>query len=83
MPLFVCGSEDDLIIGKPAIEEWKPFLKAGDRYNLFPNGRHFFHYFYAQEVGKEITKFWQSLPSSNQPDNQSQLEPIWSKLQSS
>jgi len=60
-PLLVCGSEDDLIIGKPAIEQWKSELKDGDRYSLFPNGRHFFHYFNAQDVGREIKKFWRSL----------------------
>ena len=74
-PLFICGSDDDLIIGKQAIEAWRPMLKSGDRYHLFPNGRHFFHYFYAQEVGREISKFWQSLPK------QIALESTWAKSQ--
>lgn len=65
-PLLICGSEDDLILGKSVIEDWKVVLKDSDRYNLFPKGRHFFHYFYAREVGRVISKFLYSLPNSSQ-----------------
>lgn len=60
-PIMVCGSEDDLILGKVILEDWKSHLKLGDRYQLFNSGRHFFHYFKAPEVGKEIREFWASL----------------------
>jgi len=62
VPLFICGSEDDFVINKPSMEDWKPLLKVSDRLCVIPHGRHFFHYFHAQEVGYKIIKFWRDLP---------------------
>ncbi|CAA9400285.1 hypothetical protein AVDCRST_MAG94-5870 [uncultured Leptolyngbya sp.] len=61
VPLLVCGSTDDLIIEPCALQAWQPWLKAGDRLWECPEGRHFFHYFQAQPLAKEVLNFWQSL----------------------
>lgn len=60
-PMMVCGSADDIILGKVVLADWQSHLKLGDRYKLFNTGRHFFHYFNAQEVGREISDFWTAL----------------------
>jgi pimeloyl-ACP methyl ester carboxylesterase len=64
VPLFVCGSKDDLIVDPNMLQEWKPWMKEGDRLWECPHGHHFFHYFHPQLVGRQILKFWQSLSVS-------------------
>jgi pimeloyl-ACP methyl ester carboxylesterase len=61
VPLLIYGTEDDAVIDKSAIEDWKPLLKPSDRLSLIPHGLHFFHYFHSQEVGRGIIKFWRDL----------------------
>ncbi len=61
VPLFVCGSEDDLVVSPTAIKSWHCYLKSGrDRVWLMPYGHHFFHYFYPSVVAQQILDFWQS-----------------------
>jgi pimeloyl-ACP methyl ester carboxylesterase len=59
MPLLVCGSEDDIIVDPNAIKGWQSWLKSSDHLWLSPQGYHFFHYFHAQMVGRQLMKFWQ------------------------
>ncbi|MDJ0718040.1 MAG: alpha/beta hydrolase [Prochloraceae cyanobacterium] len=61
VPLMVCGSKDDIIVDPHSLQGWSEWFKEGDRLWECPQGHHFFHYFYSQEVGRQITKFWQSL----------------------
>jgi pimeloyl-ACP methyl ester carboxylesterase len=61
LPLFVCGSEDDLVVSPTSIQGWRGYLKSGrDRVWLMPHGHHFFHYFYPSLVAEQILEFWQS-----------------------
>jgi len=61
VPLFVCGSEDDLVVSPTAIKSWHCYLKSGRDYVwLMPYGHHFFHYFYPSLVAQQILEFWQA-----------------------
>lgn len=66
VPLFVGGSQDDIIIDPNLLQGWQMWLKEGDRLWQCPNGRYFFHYFYPQTVSEQIVNFWRSLGSSYQ-----------------
>ncbi|NEP57208.1 MAG: alpha/beta hydrolase [Symploca sp. SIO2G7] len=61
VPLMVCGSKNDVIIDPHALRGWFKWLKEGDVFWECPQGPHFFHYFYPQQVGRKIIKFWQAL----------------------
>lgn len=66
-PLLVCGSKDDSIIDRNALNGWYGYFKEGDRLWECAQGNHFFHYFYPQEVSRQILKFWRS-NSQNSPN---------------
>jgi pimeloyl-ACP methyl ester carboxylesterase len=71
VPLFVCGSRDDAIVSPHEISHWQPCLKDGDRLWYCPTGRHFFHYFNAQLVSRQILNFWTDLHNPlPQPEKQ-------------
>ncbi len=57
-PLLVCGSQNDSIIDRNALRGWYGYLKEGDRIWECPQGNHFFHYFYPQEISRQIVSFW-------------------------
>lgn len=61
VPLMICGSKDDIVVNSNELLEWQAWLKEGDRLWSCPQGRHFFHYFHPQQVGRMILKFWKSL----------------------
>jgi pimeloyl-ACP methyl ester carboxylesterase len=61
VPLMVCGSQTDYVITHSELEEWRSFFYPGDRLRWFPEGGHFFHHFYPQQVKAEILQFWGSL----------------------
>ena len=65
VPLMVCGSKDDIVVGPDALQGWWPHLKESDRLWTCPQGRHFFHYFHPQQVGGMILNFWISLRQSS------------------
>jgi pimeloyl-ACP methyl ester carboxylesterase len=65
VPLMVCGSSNDIVIGADALQGWQPWLKESDRLWTCPEGRHFFHFFQSQLVGEQILNFWKSLRLSN------------------
>ncbi|NER80834.1 MAG: alpha/beta hydrolase, partial [Leptolyngbya sp. SIO1D8] len=58
VPLLICGGQHDAIVDPPQIQGWQPWLKAGDRLWLCPNGRHFFHDTYPRLVANHISSFW-------------------------
>ena len=58
MPLMVCGSNNDGIVDRPALQRWSSYLKNGDVLWTSPLGHHFFHYFFAMSVSKQIVEFW-------------------------
>lgn len=65
VPLNICGSQDDTIVEPLLLQGWQSWLKAGDRLWTYPQGGHFFHFFYPQQVGEAILEFWQSLHQSD------------------
>ncbi|MEL6494449.1 MAG: alpha/beta hydrolase [Cyanobacteria bacterium J06623_7] len=67
MPLMVCGSKQDGIVDRSSLQGWSNYLKDDDRLLTVPEGHHFFHYFFPEDTGKKIIKFWQQL---NQPSSQ-------------
>lgn len=63
MPMMVCGSNNDGIVDRGALQEWSKYLKADDLLWTSPEGHHFFHYFFPEYTGRKIMKFWQDLES--------------------
>jgi pimeloyl-ACP methyl ester carboxylesterase len=63
VPLFVSGSQNDVIVDIHQLQGWKSWLKEGDRLWECSEGRHFFHYLYPQQLGDEILHFWESISS--------------------
>ena len=61
MPMMICGSENDHIIERPALEKWADYLKDGDVLWTNPLGHHFLHYFFPEQTGKQVIKFWQKV----------------------
>jgi pimeloyl-ACP methyl ester carboxylesterase len=73
MPLLVCGSNNDGISDRCAIQGWSDYLKEEDLLWTTPEGHHFFHYFFPEYTGRKIIKFWQKV---EQPLDQSPLKLI-------
>ncbi|PSB08472.1 hypothetical protein C7B62_16655 [Pleurocapsa sp. CCALA 161] len=61
MPMMVCGSENDGIVDRPALQGWSDYLKDDDILWINPEGHHFFHYFFPDYTGRKIMKFWQHI----------------------
>ena len=61
MPLMVCGSDNDGIIDRPALDAWQDSLKETDLLWTNPLGHHFFHYFFPEQTGRQVMKFWQAV----------------------
>ncbi|MDF5710663.1 MAG: alpha/beta fold hydrolase [Nostoc sp. S4] len=59
MPMMICGCKTDPIVNSPALYEWLNWFKPEDDLWECPQGYHFFHYFYPQQVGEQILGFWQ------------------------
>jgi len=64
VPLMVCGGENDSIIDPHQIQGWQPWLKPEDRIWTCPEGRHFFHATFPQQVASQIISFWET-PASH------------------
>ncbi|MBD1909786.1 MULTISPECIES: alpha/beta hydrolase [unclassified Leptolyngbya] len=65
VPLLVCGSVDDGIIGLNQLQKWQHhFEHPASHLWMCPGGRYFFHYFYPQQVSEQITKFWRTASMS-------------------
>ncbi|MEL6438299.1 MAG: alpha/beta fold hydrolase [Cyanobacteria bacterium J06621_8] len=61
MPMMVCGSDNDGIVDRPALDGWSSFFKESDVIWSSPAGHHFFHYFFPESTGSQIIKFWQQV----------------------
>lgn len=59
MPMMICGSDNDGIVDRPALDRWSDCLKDDDVLWTNPFGHHFFHYFFPEQTGRQIIKFWQ------------------------
>ncbi len=58
MPMMVCGSANDGIVDPPALQKWSDHLKPDDVLWTSPLGHHFFHYFFPEQTGRQVIKFW-------------------------
>lgn len=70
VPLLVCGSVDDTVIDPNQLRGWQQYFQhLTSRLWICPGGRHFFHYFYPQQVSDQIVQFWSTvlLPRSSSP----------------
>lgn len=61
MPIMICGSQNDGIVDRPALERWSDYLKEGDLLWVNSEGHHFFHYFFPEQTGRQVIKFWQGV----------------------
>ncbi|WP_448572208.1 alpha/beta fold hydrolase [Trichothermofontia sp.] len=61
VPLLICGSQDDAIVGPERLSQWQTWLHTdrGDRMWSCPSGRHFFHYCHAKLVCRVMVPWWQ------------------------
>ncbi len=57
VPLLLCGGELDLFVSPQVMQAWRPFMRSGDRMVQVPNGQHFFHYHFPDQVAIEMTQF--------------------------
>ena len=64
MPMMVCGSNNDGIVDRSALQGWSDCLKANDVLWTCPQGHHFFHYFFPEQTGREVIKFWKGVERS-------------------
>ena len=61
MPMMVCGSNNDGIVERSALQGWSDYLKDDDLLWTTPGDHHFFHYFFAEYTGRKIVEFWQNV----------------------
>lgn len=54
MPLMICGSENDGIVDRFALDRWTSYLKDDDVLWINAQGHHFFHYFFPEQTGRQI-----------------------------
>jgi len=66
MPMMVCGSDNDGIVDRSALQGWSDHLKDDDLLWMNPEGHHFFHYFFPEYTGRKIIKFWRQVESRDQ-----------------
>lgn len=57
VPLLLFGGASDFIVSPKTMQAWTAFMKAGDRIVSVPDGRHFFHYHFPDQVAIEMTQF--------------------------
>jgi len=65
VPLMICGSKNDTIVDNNSLKRWYGYFKEVDILWESSQGHHFFHYFYPQEVSRQILRFWDQF-SGNQ-----------------
>jgi pimeloyl-ACP methyl ester carboxylesterase len=65
VPLLVCNGALDFVISPEVAQCWQSLTKPGDRIVMIPEGQHFFHYQFSEQVAREMTQFWSqfSLPT--------------------
>lgn len=58
VPLLVCNGASDFVISPEVADLWQDMAKPGDRLINIPEGQHFFHYHFSEQIAQEITHFW-------------------------
>lgn len=62
-PLLICHGSYDAIVDPKAHQDWRQWIKPGDRLWSCPQGRHFFHYDHPECCSRVILEFWQQTSS--------------------
>ena len=57
VPMLLFGGELDFVVSPQVMEAWAAFMKSGDRMVQVPNGRHFLHYHFPDQVAIEMIQF--------------------------
>ena len=57
VPLLLCGGESDFVVSPEVMQTWTALMKSGDRVLQVPDGRHFFHYHFPDQVAIEMIQF--------------------------
>ncbi len=57
VPLLLFGGEFDFVVSPQTMQGWRTLMKSGDRIVSVPDGRHFFHYHFPDQVAIEMTQF--------------------------
>lgn len=57
VPLLLCGGELDFVVSPQVMQACTASIKSGDRLVSLPDGRHFFHYHFPNQVAIEMTQF--------------------------
>lgn len=58
VPLLICNGAADFVISPDVAQLWQDWVKPGDRLISIPEGGHFFHYHFSEQIAQEITQFW-------------------------
>ncbi len=58
VPLLVCNGASDFVISPEVARLWQGLTKPGDRIVNIPEGNHFFHYHFSEQIAQEMTQFW-------------------------
>lgn len=59
VPIWLGLGQQDLLLSPLPQKSQVPWLKSQDELWTCPDGRHYFHYEYPQQVAQQITQFWQ------------------------
>lgn len=66
VPFLICHGALDFVISPTLVQSWQPLMKPGDRQISIPDGYHFCHYHFPEQVAHEMTQFW-SQPLQHSP----------------
>jgi pimeloyl-ACP methyl ester carboxylesterase len=73
VPVMICNSRDDLVMGELDTQGWHHWLKPKDILWQVERGMHFFHYSEPQLVSDRIQAFWQSQDLSTEVISSAQV----------
>jgi len=78
VPIFACGSADDVVVGSDTLERWRQWLSPDQQDAVWqcPSGKHFFHYFHANQVCRAMVNFWRSLEVSSPSASWSEMPEV-------
>jgi pimeloyl-ACP methyl ester carboxylesterase len=65
VPLLIFNGALDFVISPDVAQLWQGLIKPNDRLITLPEGQHFFHYHFSEQIAKEMVQFWSqsSLPT--------------------
>lgn len=58
VPLLIFNGAEDFVISPDVAMQWNAVTKPGDRLVTIPEGQHFFHYHFSEQIAREMMQFW-------------------------